>query len=200
MWLAPLIFSQLLVPVNVSAQTKRVDPGRIENGIYQNPGLGFSYKIPFGWVDRTKATQGTDDASSSQVLLAAFERPPEATGDTINSGVVIAVESAASYPTVKTAREYFGPLTEAAIKDGFAVINEPYEVVAGGRHLAREDFSKKHGKLTMFQSSLVMLKGGSIVSFTFIGGDSDEIDQLTQHLDFRIVSRAKPSASTSQSR
>ena len=71
--------------------------GAINDGTYRNPSFGFSYKIPFGWVDRTADMQDDSaDASKSRLLLAVFERPPEATGDTINSAVVIAAEPMAA--------------------------------------------------------------------------------------------------------
>ena len=165
--------------------------GRIENDVYKNSTLGFSYKIPFGWVDRTQAMQSPNSGSTSQVLLAEFERPPEATGETINSGVVIAAESASSYPKVKTAQEYFEPLSEAATSHGFTATNDPHPFAVGARQVMREDFSKSRGKLTMYQSSLVMIRKGSIVSFTFIGGDSDEVEELIRNLDFTPVSAPK---------
>src|ERR1700756_3310185 len=47
--------------------------------VYRNPNFGFIYRAPYGWVDRTKQMQPDDaDASQSQLLLAVFERPPEA--------------------------------------------------------------------------------------------------------------------------
>ena len=75
------------------AKSSLPDPGAINDSVYRNSAFGFSYKLPFGWVDRTAGMQDDSaDASKSRVLLAVFERPPEATGDTINSAVVIAAE------------------------------------------------------------------------------------------------------------
>lgn len=159
-------------------------------GIYRNVSLGFSYKIPFGWVDRTQTLQQGSESSTSHVLLAIFERPPEATGDTINSGVVIAAENASSYPKVKTALDYFEPLAEATTSQGFQIVKQPYAFAIGSKQLVRQDFSKERGKLTMCQSSLVMLKKGSIVSFTFIAGSFDEVDELIQNLNFGAASRS----------
>src|SRR5258708_20115058 len=79
--------------------------------IYRNPTFGFRYKIPYGWVDRTKEMQEGDDASKGEVLLAAFERPPQAAGETINSAVVIASENAARFPSLTTPENYLPPLT-----------------------------------------------------------------------------------------
>jgi hypothetical protein len=88
--------------------------------------FGFSYRTPFGWVDRTAQMQGDSGGSSKpQVLLAVFERPPEATADSINSAVVIAAETASSYPGLKSAVDYFGPLTELTTSKGFRVVNQP---------------------------------------------------------------------------
>ena len=54
-----------------------------------------------------------------------FERPPGAPGDTINSAVVIVAESLADYHGIKTAADYFGPITELTEQRGFKVENEP---------------------------------------------------------------------------
>lgn len=172
----------------LSAQTKESNAGRLESGLYQNSALGFSCRIPFGWVDRTQAMQTPDGGSTSQVLLAVFERPPEATGETVNSGIVIASENASSYPKVKTALEYFEPLTEAATSHSFTAVSEPRPFTVGATQLIRGDFSKPRGKLTMYQSSLVMIRQGSIISFTFIGGDSDEAEELIRNLEIAAVS------------
>lgn len=188
--LLPLAANQML-----SAQTKALNAGSIENGVYQDSALGFSYKIPFGWVERTQAMQSSNSASTSRVLLAVFERPPEATGETINSGVVIASESASSYPKVKTASEYFETLAEATTAQGFTAASDPHPFTAGVTQLIRGDFSKPRGKLTMYQSSLVIIRKGSIVSFTFIGGDSDEVDELVHNLEMTSISPPKRSKS-----
>ena len=171
------------------------------NGVYRNSTFGFSYKPPFGWVDRTADMQ--EDARSqpketgAQVLLAMFERPPEARGETVNSAVIIATESVKSYPGLKTAADYFGPLEEVTKAKGFEVSNEPYEFAVGGRNVAREDFSKNLGQLSMKQSTLVMLQKGLVISFTFLGGSDDEVDQLIQGVNFRP---SQVSATTSSSR
>jgi hypothetical protein len=188
---AAMVLAQFAAVGIPSAQTKESSAGNVENGLYQNSVLGFSYKTPFGWVDRTQAMQSPDGSSTSQVLLAVFERPPEATGETINSGVVIASESASSYPKVKTALEYFEPLTEAATSHGFTAVSDPHSFAVGAVRLIRGDFSKPRCKLTMYQSSLVMIRKGSIVSFTFIGGDSDEVEELIRNLDLAAVSAPK---------
>lgn len=152
---------------------------------YRNATLGFSFKAPFGWVDRTKEMQ-PDPSESAQgnVLLATFERPPEATADTINSAVVIATEKPSTYKDLKTAADYFGPLTEVTTAKGFKVVNEPYDFAVGTKRLVRSDFSKERGTLTMVQSTLVVLSKGELVSFTFIGGSQEEVDSLIEGLKF----------------
>ncbi len=159
--------------------------GAISDGIYRNHSFGFGYKLPFGWVDRTKEMQDDSaDASKSELLLAIFERPPEATGDTVNSAVVIAAERLSSYSGMKTAAEYFGPLTELATAKGFQAVEEPHTFSIGATQLVRGDFSKSRGTLTMRQTSLVVLEKGYEVSFTFIGGSEDEVNELIEKLSF----------------
>jgi hypothetical protein len=130
------------------------------------------------------AIKENDDGTKSETLLAIFERPPGAPGETINSAVVIAAESLTSYHGIKTAADYFGPISELAEQRGFKVVNEPQEFAIGTRHLVRGDFSKERGKLTMWQSSLAMIDKGSIVSFTFLGGSEDEVEDLIARLSF----------------
>jgi hypothetical protein len=179
--------------------------------LYQNVPFGFRYLIPYGWVNRTqemgdqktdnhdthnpdprKPNTRSDDASRSKLLLAVFARPPEATGDTINSAVVIASESAASYPGLKKAEDYLGPLTELATANGFKAEGEPYALDVESRLLLRADFVKPiNNQLTMRQCTFILLSKGQIVSFTFIAGGEDELDDLMDGLHFDT---AKPPA------
>ncbi|HTR66692.1 MAG TPA: hypothetical protein VMH85_13015 [Terriglobales bacterium] len=167
------------------SHAKAVDPGTVENGAYRNPSFGFTYKIPFGWVDRTdKMRDDSTDPTKAQLLLAVFERPPEVASDAVNSGVVIAAESVSNYPGLKTAADYFGPLGGLTAKQGFTPEADPYEFAVGARKLARADYSKQRGKDTVRQSSLAMMAKGYVVSFTFIGGSEDETEDLIQGLSF----------------
>jgi hypothetical protein len=167
-----------------SHQASAPDPGSVTEGVYRNAFFGFSCKIPFGWVERTAQMQEGSEPGKSLLLLSVFERPPEAKGDTVNSAVVIAAESVASYSGLKSAADYFGPLTELTTSKGFKVVNEPDEVSVGSRQLVRSDFSKEMGALTMYQASLVALERGYVLSFTFLGGNEDEVGQLIEGLSF----------------
>jgi len=166
-----------------------LDPGTITNGIYRNPAFGFTCKIPFGWVDRTKEmgedSHGDAEAPKQSILLlAVFERPPGAAGDSVNSAIVVAAEATSSYPDLRNAEQYFGPLTALAKSKGLSVVNEPYTFPVGTTQVVRGDFSKPLGKLTMHQSTLVLLEKGYIISFTLIGGTEDEVDDLLAGLSF----------------
>lgn len=153
--------------------------------IYRNPMFGFSYRVPFGWVDRTKEMKtAAVNPSEGDVLFAAFERPPEAVGETINSAVIVITEKASVYKGLKSAVDYFGPLTDLITTQGFKVVNGPYDFPIGARGLVRGDFSRDRGTQTMYQSTLAMIEKGSIVSFTFIAGSEDEEDSLIENLKF----------------
>src|ERR1700687_91049 len=168
--------------------------------LYRNPTFAFRFQIPYGWVDRTQEMQAGNEAGKAEVLLAVFERPPQATGDTVNSAVVIASESAASYPGLKKAEDYLGPLTELATSKGFKAEGEPYALEVESRQLLRADFTKplsgktssvetssvetSNDKLTMRQCTLVLLAKGQVVSFNFIAGSAEELDDLMDGLHF----------------
>ena len=120
----------------------------------------------------------------SKVLLAAFARPPEAHVEDVNASVLIAAESAAAYPGLKEAAQYFGPLTEVAKAQGFTVDEEPYEIAVGTKVLVRGDFHKDVGTRVMRQSTLAFLSHGYAVSITVIGGTEDEVEELIDGLSF----------------
>jgi hypothetical protein len=167
-----------------SQKTPRLDPGTFSGELYRNATLGFSYKSPYGWVDRTEDMQEGDEPGKSQVLLSVFERPPGAPGNTVDSAVVIAAESVSSYPGLKNAADYFGPLTELTTSKGFKVVNAPYEFPVDAKPIVRVDYSKKENGLIMQQSSLVMISKGYVISFTFLAGNEDEVTALIEGLSF----------------
>jgi hypothetical protein len=137
-----------------------------------------------------KADAGKKATDTGRVLLAAFSRPPEARGEDVNASIVIAAESAAAYPGMKDAAQYFGPVTEVAKAQGFDVDEEPYEFAVGTKAVVRGDFEKDVGTRVMLQSTLVVLARGYAVSFTFIGGTEDEVEELVQGLSFVAAGKA----------
>jgi hypothetical protein len=177
-----------------------LDAGAIRDGVYHNAALGFTCKIPAGWVSRTEEMNAPEDEGAKtdsvnpakdsdktgRVLLAAFSRPPEAHAEDVNASILIAAESAADYPGLKEAAQYFGPVIEAAKSQGLEIDDEPYEFAVGLKKLVRGDFQKDVGTRVMRQSTLVILARGYVVSFTFIGGTEDEVEELVQGLSFGV--------------
>ena len=205
-----------------SAASADLDPGAVTSGIYRNKTLGFTCKIPPGWVLRTdelnaqaelkqeqqkQADQNSDSGNGSgdaakdspppassagaKVLLAAFSRPPAATGEDVNSSILIVAENAAAYPGLKDAVQYFEPLTEVAAAQGFSVDEDPYEVAIGAKTLVRGDFHKDVVSRVMRQSTLAMLSHGYAVSITVIAGTEDDVEELIDGLDFAAPAGAK---------
>jgi len=140
-------------------------------------------------LDRT--AEGGCPHACGRVLLAAFSRPPEARAEDVNSSILIAAESAASYPGLKDAAQYFGPVTEVATAQGFESLGEPYEFEVGAKTVARADYQKNVGTRVMRQSTLVVLARGYAVSFTFIGGTEDEVEELLAGFSFQPTTLKK---------
>jgi hypothetical protein len=185
-----------------------LDAGTVNSGVYRNRQLGFSYTIPAGWVLRTDEMNARDDdnleekqadgrretpASVSQksgpkpdgsVLLAAFSRPPQAMGEEVNSSILIAAESVSSYPGLKEAVQYLGPLSEVATAQGLTTDGGPYEIAIGTKTLVRQDYHKNVGSRIMRQATLAMLMHDYAVSFTFIAGTEQEMEDLIDGLTF----------------
>lgn len=181
------------------AAASDINDGAVVNNVYRNQTLGLVCKVPAGWVLRTEemnsqdqakdeekpSTQGTQRSTGEQrVLLATFSRPPEARGQDVNSSILIAAESVDAYPGLKDAAQYFGPLTEVAKAQGFAVDEEPYEFALGSRKLVRGDFHKDVGTRVMRQSTLAFLSHGYAVSITILGGTEDEVEELIDGISF----------------
>jgi hypothetical protein len=183
-----VLLATLTVTLSPHAQQKASKPAARsaeDSQLFRNATFGFRYRIPVGWVDRTKDMQEAGGVGKGEVLLAVFERPPQAAGDTVNSAVVIVVESAAAYPGLKRAEDYIGPLTELTTSKGFKAAGDASAVDIDSHPLVRADFTKPlNDKLTMRQSTLVLLQRGQIVSFTFIAGGEDEVNDLIQELGF----------------
>ena len=181
-----------------------VSAGTVANGVYRNRALGMSCRIPSGWVLRTEemnardeepnsdsdqkspsqGTQGSTPENSGKVLLSAFSRPPEARGEDVNSSIVIAAEKSETYPGLKDAAQYFGPLTEVAKAQGFIVDEEPYEMEIGKKVVVRSDFHKDVASRVMRQSTLAFLAQGYAVSITVIGGTEGEVEELIDGIEF----------------
>jgi hypothetical protein len=187
--------------------------------VYRNTSFGFSVKVPAGWVLRTEEMNVADASTATEsraalertapsaslraslggcphlgacgrVLLAAFSRPPEAKAEDVNGSILIAAESVAAYPELREAAQYFQPVMEVAKAQGFEMDDEPYEFVLGPKKLVRGDFQKDVGARVMRQSTLVELVREYVVSFTFIGGTEDEVEELVQGLSFGAGSKA----------
>ena len=193
-FIAAVILPAMLCAQNSSSKSKPHSkpaapaPRETAETIYRNPDFAFTYKIPYAWIDRTKHMQDDSaDPSKSKLLLAVFQRPPEVTGDSVNSAVVITAESVASYPGLKTAADYMGPLTELTTSKGFKADGGSYEFPIGSATLVRGDFTRSVGSLSMQQSSLVLLRKGFVISFTFVAGSNDEIDELVETLSLAAV-------------
>jgi hypothetical protein len=180
-----------------AASDSSPDLGSVSNGVYHNKTFGFTCRIPDGWVLRTDEMNARDEETSAdsadgraassngaKVLLAAFSRPPAAKGEEVNSSILIAAESAAAYPGLKEAAQYFYPLTEVAKAQGFLPDEDPYEVAIGTKTLTRGDFHKDVGTRVMRQSTLALLSHGYAISITVIAGTDDDVEDLIDGLTF----------------
>lgn len=133
---------------------------------------------------KTDEDRTADSDRAGRVLLSAYSRPPEARAEDVNASILIAAESVTAYPGLKDAAQYFGPVTEVAKAQGFEVDEEPYAFAIGTKKVVRGDFEKDVGTRVMRQSTMVVLARGYVVSFTFIGGTEDEVEELINGLSF----------------
>jgi len=178
-----------------------LDAGTLSGDVYRNTAFGFTCKVPAGWVERTEEMNESDDDSQDtsqpqgtrggteekrgRVLLAVFSRPPAAHGEDVNASIVIAAESAATYPGLTDAAQYVvGPLTDAAKAQGFHVAGEAYEFTVGSKTLPRADFQKNMARHVVREATVAMLAKRWLVTFTFVAGTDDDLDELMEGLSF----------------
>ena len=88
-----------------------------------------------------------------------------------------------AYPGLKEAAQYFGPVREVAKAQG-SIDRRSLRVGDRRKEVVRGDFQRDVGTRVMRQSTLVILAHGYVVSFTFIGGTEDEVEELVQGLSF----------------
>ena len=151
-----LLLSMACGAQNIASKTSLPECSPLVGQILRCPMMGFTYKVPFGWVDRTKEMQQSDSSAASKssktsdeatgketgrTLLVVFERPPGTSGESVNSAVSVAVEYRAAYPQVKTAADYFGPLADIAEQRGFKMDGDPYSFSIGSRQVVRGDLN-----------------------------------------------------------
>jgi hypothetical protein len=163
------------------------DPGTYDPSthLYRNRALALTLKVPYGWVDRTKQMNpDSPDPAKGSVLLAVFERPPEASNSSLDPTILIAAEPVSSYPGLKTAGDYYAPLKEVASAKGLEPAGEPYDFSVGSRRLLRADFTHKTDQGATYQSTVVFLVRGNIVSITAIAASEDDATQLLSGLNF----------------
>ena len=187
-----------------------IDAGSVSKQRLPQCHLRFTCKIPAGWVLRTDEMNARDpddetrDAARSidSTTTVAFSSPPsrahpKLTAKTSNSSILIAAESAASYPGLKDAAQYFGPISEKSPKprDSKWSMN-PTNLPWARKPWSARDFQKDVGSRVMRQSTLVLLAHGYALSFTFIGGTEDEVEDLVQMLSSLRAKSARKLRST----
>jgi hypothetical protein len=178
---AALAFTQ------VSPPKLPLDPGTYDPAIhlYRNRALALTLKVPYGWVDRTKQMNpDPPDPAKGSVLLAVFERPPEASNSSLNPTILIAAEPVSSYPGLKAAADYYVPLKEVTSAKGLEPAGDPYDFSMGPRKLLRADFTHKTDQGTSYQSTVIFLAHSNIISITAIAATEDDATQLLSGLNF----------------
>ena len=175
-------------------------PAPTDEGLYRNPEFGFTYQVRYGWVDRTEAMQPADNDSSA-VPTAARRLRTSARGRRRRRQLRCdhRRRECRRLSRPQNRRRLHRPAHRTHHLQRIQRRPRiPTNFLSAPQTLVRGDFTKDRGQLTMYQSSLVMLRKGSIVSFTFIGGSEDEVEELIEKVDFPPVSPKAPLISLSQ--
>ena len=165
------------------AKSSLPDSGVISQGVYRNRlSVSATSFRSAGSIARPTCRTTPLMPSSRGYCWPSSNGLRKRAGDTINSAVVIAVEPLPS--GMSTAADYFESLAGLTTAKGFQAANEAQELSVGHTKLLRGDFTKPRGTLTMRQTSLVLVQRSQAISFTFIGGSEDEVNELIERLSF----------------
>ena len=154
------------------------------------PVFGFSYKLPFGWVDRTRQMQDDSADASKSLLLLAILKASGGAGETINSAVVIAAERPSAYSGMKTAADEFGQIGTHH-SQRFPGKRPAHDFHSGPAIWCAAISANRAAPSPCARAPWSCWKRVT-VSFTFIGGSEDEISELIEKLSSERGSPALP--------
>jgi hypothetical protein len=181
------------------------DRGITHDGVYINPGFGFSYKYPKDWVVHGEATNerirevgkeklteaGVASQASAEValkntyyLLTVFRHPVGTPGITFNPAILVIAEKVAHAPGITNGKDYLLNVRALLQKAGYQFpLNEPMEFRFSGRQFFRDDSTGEINGTKVVQSHFANVAKGYALVFIFLGQDQKSLDEMTKTME-----------------
>ena len=194
----------LLVCCYANAQSQ-VNRGFVKDGVYINPGFGFSFKYPKDWVVHGDATNerikqlgkekiaesgGASRASvevavnNTYYLLTLFRHPLGTPGITFNPAILVMAERISHAPGITNGKDYLLNIRMILMKVGQqALLKEPMEYRFAGAQFFRDNYVVETNGVHILQSHFATVKNGYALVFIFLGQDQESLDEMTKSMD-----------------
>ena len=201
----PLTISIILLFCFYANAQSVVDRGIIHDGMYINPGLGFSFKYPKDWVVHGEATNerireiikekiiesGTSSRASADVavkntyqLLTVFRHPLGTPGIVFNPGILVMAERVAYAPGIINGKDYLLNVRALMLKAGSQVLlKEPMEYRFAGSQFFRDNYGVEANGVHIIQAYFANVANGYALVFIFTGEDQKSVDEMTKSME-----------------
>lgn len=198
------IFIILLLCFYANAQSA-LDSGTVNDGLYINRGLRFSFKYPKDWVVHGAATNerirelgkekiaesGALSRSSVETalqttyqLLTVFRHPVGTPGITFNPAILVIAEQIAHAPGITNGKDYLLNLRAFLMKAGAQVVlTEPMEHRFAGSQFFRDDYAVVNNEVQVAQAYFVTVTKGYALVFVFTGQDQNSVEEMSKAME-----------------
>src|SRR6185369_1670666 len=178
--------------------------GIAQDGVYTNPGFGFTFKYPKDWVVHGEATNerimelgkeklaesGTSKATvevamkNTYQLLTVFRQPVGTPGITFNPAILVMAEKVAHAPGITNGKDYLLNLRTLLMKVGHQVLlKEPTEYRLAGSQFFRDNYAIEVNGVRIVQVHFATVKNGYALVFIFVGEDEKSADEMTKAME-----------------
>lgn len=201
----PLAISIILLLSFYANAQSGADLGTTHDGMYINPGFGFSFKYPKDWVVHGEATNerirelgkeklaesGALSKSSTEVslkntyhLLTVFRHPVGKPGIGFNPAILVIAERVDHAPGVITGKDYLLNLRTLLLKTGARVLlEEPVEYRVGESQFFRDNYALETNGVHAVQAYFARVTKGYALVFVFIGEDQKTVDEMAKAME-----------------
>lgn len=201
----PLTISIILLLCCYANAQSEVDRGVVHNGMYINPGFGFTFKYPKDWVVHGEATNerirelgkekvaesGTSKASvevamkNTYQLLTVFRHPVGTPGLAFNPAILVIAEKVSHAPGIINGKDYLLNVRALMLKAGShqVLLKEPMEYRFAGSQFFRDDYAVEANGVHMVQAYFAKVAKGYALVFIFMGEDQRSLDEMTKTME-----------------
>lgn len=202
----PITISIILLLCFYANAQSVADRGVIQDGMYINPDLGFSFKYPKDWVVHGEATNerireigkqkiiesGASSKASAEVavkntynLLTVFRHPIGTPGIVFNPAILVLAEKVDYAPGITNGKDYLLNVRAILLKvaSHHVLLKEPMEYRFGGSQFFRDNYAVEVNGRHAAQAYFATIKNGYALVFIFIGEDEKSLDEMAKSME-----------------